>query len=327
MKIGTIGSGFIVHAFINGAINNGNTIEAIYSRTFEKGSALAGQYGVKKIYVDIQKMLNDPVIEFVYIASPNGLHYQQAKQALLAGKNVICEKAFTSTVSELEELIDIARKKHLFLFEAITNIHLPNFKTLQANLDQIGKIKLVQCNYSQYSSRYPALLNGENPNIFNPDFSGGALYDINIYNIHFVTRLFGKPNKVQYYPNMYENGIDTSGILVMVYDDFVCECVGAKDTNSTSFAIIQGEEGYFYIDGANGCRHVKCYIHDEEKVYNDQKDPNNLYYENTDFKEIFEAQDYDACYELLDHSLDVMHILCDARASANIVFKADKEKL
>ena len=82
-------------------------------------------------------------------------------------------------------------------------------------MSSLGKIKLVQCNYSQYSSRYDKFLAGEIPNVFNPVFSGGALQDINIYNLHFVTGLFGKAKEVKYIANSAENGIDTSGIATI----------------------------------------------------------------------------------------------------------------
>ena len=67
--------------------------------------------------------------------------------------------------------------------------------------------------------------------------------DLNVYNIHFVIGLFGMPKKVQYYPNLAENGVDTSGILMMEYPTVQAVCTAAKDSTSDPFVIIQGEEG------------------------------------------------------------------------------------
>ena len=78
---------------------------------------------------------------------------------------------------------------------------------------------------------------------FDKACGGGALMDLNVYNIHFVVGLFSMPKKVQYYPNLAENGVDTSGILVMEYPDFQAVCTAAKDSSSDPFVIIQGEEG------------------------------------------------------------------------------------
>lgn len=326
MKIGTIGTGFIVKAFIDAAIKNNITIEAVYSRKQETAKEFADEFGIEKTYTSLDEMFNDEEIDFIYVASPNSLHYSQSLKALLAGKNVICEKPFTTTAEQLQHLIDVANENNLFLFEAITNIHLPNFDVVKTHLNNLGNIKIVQCNYSQYSSRYDALRAGQTPNVFNPEFSGGAIMDINIYNIHFVMRLFGEPNAAKYYCNKHQNGIDTSGILMMQYDNFVVECVGAKDTKSTNMAQIQGEEGYIYIpQGANGISEVQVYLNDENKVINHQEQDNRMYYELNDFKEIYETKDYAKCNELLQHSLKVIKLVENVRLDANILFKDDNK--
>ena len=72
-------------------------------------------------------------------------------------------------------LRDLAQQKGLFLVEAITVPHLPNFRMLPDHLHEIGPLKLVQLNFSQYSSKHKAFLEGKNPNVFNPAFAGGAL--------------------------------------------------------------------------------------------------------------------------------------------------------
>ena len=326
MKVAAIGTGKIVETFIN-SINENDGIEcvAIYSRKEDSARYLVDKFNIKKIYTDFDLMLSDENINFIYIALPNSLHFEYALKSLNHGKNVICEKPFTSTVDEIKELIKVAKEKKLFLFEAITNIHLPNLKLIKNEIKRIGSIKFVQCNYSQYSSRYNKLLNGEIPNVFNPKFSGGALADINIYNLHFVMRLFGKPNKVNYFANKHENGIDTSGILILQYKDFICECIGAKDSNSVNFAQIQGEKGFIYVkDGTNGCRAFTTNIQDIEKTY-DEQEKNTWYYEINNFANIYKNKDYKSCYELLDYCKSVIEVFVEARKDANIIFESDKK--
>ena len=82
--------------------------EAVCSRQQATGEALAQQFGIPKVYTDYDAMLADPDIELVYIATPNSLHYAQTRAALLAGKNVLCEKPFVPTVAEADELIALA---------------------------------------------------------------------------------------------------------------------------------------------------------------------------------------------------------------------------
>lgn len=327
MNIATIGTGSIVDAILS-AINELEdvTCTAMYSRKRETAQELAGKYGIGTIYTDLESLFSDTNVDLVYIASPNSMHYEQAYQALQHGKHVVCEKPFTSTLQEAETLIALAQEKNLLLFEAISNIHLPNIKVIQEQLPKLGPIKLIQSNYSQYSRKYNDLLAGETPNVFNPQFSGGALMDINIYNLHLVMNLFGSPNTVSYTANQHANGIDTSGVVVLQYPEFIAECVGAKDTNSMNFVLIQGEKGYLQVvGGANGCREIKLQIGNEPaEAYNAQTKSNWLYYEWEAFRDIHANGDHKRCYELLEHSQSVMSVLMSARKDAGIVFAADQ---
>lgn len=325
MKIVTIGTGFIVDSFLS-AVEKIDDVQcvAMYSRKRETAKPLAEKYHINTIYTDLKEMLKDPAIEFIYVASPNSLHYEHTRLALEHDKHVICEKPFTSTVEEMEKLMALAKEKQLMLFEAITTIHMPNYQLIRENIHKLGPIKLIQCNYSQYSSRYNALLAGETPNVFNPKFSGGALVDINIYNLHFVMNLFGTPDSIRYTANKHPNGIDTSGVLVLKYPDFIAECVGAKDTQSFNFAIIQGEKGYIHVkNGANPCESIILHTEDTEVTLNNQTTTNRLYYELLAFNEMFKNRDFNRCYELLDYSHSVIRMLVEARKDAGIVFEAD----
>ena len=325
MKIATIGTGYIVDTFLESLQTiPGVECIALFSRKAETAAALAQKYQIELVYTDMDAMLANSEIDFVYVASPNSLHYEQALKALQCGKNVICEKPFTSTTKETEHLISTARDRRLMLFEAITTIHLPNFHFLKENLSRLGKIRIIQCNYSQYSSRYNKLLAGETPNIFNPQFSGGALLDINIYNLHFVMNLFGIPQHVQYHANKHPNGIDTSGILILEYPEFIAECVGCKDTGGLNFALIQGEKGYLQVEnGVNSCRKVIFHLTDEEIRFDEQPNNNLLYYEMKRFSEIDAQKDFAACYALLEHTSAVMSVSERARKDAGILFPAD----
>lgn len=116
---------------------------------------------------DYDSILSNPEIDTVYVALPNHLHYHYAKQALEAGKHVICEKPFTLRERELMSCRQWL-KKNLFLLEAITNQYLPNFQVIKDQLANLGDIKIVSCNYSQYSSRYDTFKRGDILPAFDP---------------------------------------------------------------------------------------------------------------------------------------------------------------
>ena len=325
IRLGTIGSGMIVHSILNNVkVTDGIRLEAVYSRSTEKGNALAAQYGAGKVYTDMDAFLADEEINFVYIATPNLLHYAQAKKALLAGKNVILEKPFTTRAEQAKELVEIAKTRHLFLVDAVPPAFLPNLEILREQLAKIGRIRLVMSNYSHYSSRYDQVLAGEKPNIFNPEYAGGCLMDINFYNVYLNIALFGKPEQAVYYPNIYPGLSDTSGSMVLRYNGFVSQNAGAKDTWGVNFFQIEGEKGYIYIpNGANGIQSVRVVTKTSDETYNVQDNPDRWFYEVQNVTKLVLADDYDAIYRRLDTMILVSETLEASRKAAGIFFPGD----
>ena len=326
VRLGTIGSGVIVHSILDNVVRTeGIRLEAVYSRSQEKGGALANEYGCKKVYTDMDAFLSDEQVNTVYIATPNLLHYEQTKRALLAGKHVICEKPFVTKQSQAEELAVLAKEKNLFLVEAAPTTFLPNFQILRRELPKIGRVRLVMSNYSQYSSRYDAVLRGEKPNIFNPQYAGGCLMDINFYNVLLNVALFGKPEEAVYYPNTYSGLADTSGVMLMRYDGFVSQNAGAKDTWGVNFFQIEGEAGYIYIEnGSNGLAKIRVVTKDSDETFNDQPDPDRWHYEVQELTQLMRSDDYDAIYSRLDITLGTVAVTEAARKAAGILFPGDE---
>lgn len=326
IKLGTIGSGFIVHSILDGVkVTDGICLEAVYSRTEEKGGELAEKYGAKKVYTDMEALLTDGDVNFIYVASPNNMHYEQAKAALLHGKNVICEKPMCPRRKQVEELIALAEEKQLLLVDATPTAFLPNLSIIREKLPEIGRIRLVMSSYSQYSSRYDQLLAGTVTNVFSPDFAGGCLQDINYYNLYLNVALFGKPEKAVYYPNLCHTGVDTSGIAILQYPDFVSECTGAKDTWGENSVQIQGEKGYLYIEGGpNGLDQVHLVTREKKSSYNLQDNPDRWFYEVQNMTKLLLDGDYGTIRKRLDITADVIGLLEDMRREAGILFPGEQ---
>lgn len=340
MKIGTIGSGMIVDRFIQAIeMTDGVELIAVYSRGEEKAKAFAQKHNAKKYYVDMDEMLADEEIDTIYVASPNSLHYPQTLKALQAGKHVINEKPFTSTLEECDMLIRTAKENNVFLFEAITTLHLPNYRIIKENLKNIGDIRLVTCNFSQFSSRYGKYKNHEQSNAFDPAFSGGAIMDINVYNIHFTVGLFGKPNSYEYHPNIGYNGVDTSGVMIMKYDNFIATLIGAKDSSSEYLCFVQGDQASIKMSGGSTgvCKNVEIIPlkGDQIGVTNPVDSSNNIgidqkmhmTYEVEVFRDIVNNNNMDKYNALLQHTRDVMEIISTSRIKAGVHFKADKKSV
>ena len=321
IKVATIGSGIIVDRMIQAIQSTKDMhLQAVYSRTLQKAKEFANKHQVETYYDDIDAMLADPQVNTVYVASPNSLHYEQSKKALLAGKHVICEKPFCSTLQQAEELFEIAQKQGVFIFEAITNIHTPNFKIIKESLSRCGDVKLVQCNFSQFSSKYIAYKNHEQRNVFDLDFDGGAITDINVYNLHFVTGLFGKPQSCTYVANIGYNGIDTSGVVLLKYPGMLAICTGAKDCSSPNCAYIQGDAGTIRMDRASigVCSHVDfippkgdgigkkdTMVFEELGIEQDF----HMNYECEDFVNVIQYKDYETYEQWKQQTLMVVELL------------------
>ncbi|HWS30360.1 MAG TPA: Gfo/Idh/MocA family oxidoreductase [Clostridia bacterium] len=326
MRIGTIGTNFVVRAFIDAARKAGAEIAAVYSRHEETARAFADENGVKRICCDREAFLEDDALDAIYVASPNSLHFAWAYGALKSGRHVICEKPFVPTVRELDELDALARQKALFLFEAMTVPHLPNLALIKEHLPEIGAPRLAQLNFSQYSSRYDAFLRGEAPNAFSPEFSGGALMDLGCYNLRFLLELFGEPEEVRYFPNRAGNGIDTSGVLVACYPGLVCTAVSCKDSKSRNLIQIQGEKGYIVIPSVASTlsEGFTVITEDGERQYQVQGEQNVLYYEMKAFIKAFRERDFTLRDTLLERSRTETRLIEEARRQAGIAFRADE---
>lgn len=323
MKICIVGTGKIANEVIGALRNEAQEIEitGIYAHSNKtKADELAVKYYIPKVYTDYSQLLRDDDADFLYLGIVNTAHYDYARQALLAGRNVIVEKPFTTTFKEAEELVQLARSKNLWLFEAVTTLHFPNFSLVKKLLSKIEPVRIVQCNYSQYSSRYNRYLKGDVAPAFNPQLGGGALNDLNIYNINAVVGLFGSPESVRYYANLGFNGVDTSGILVMRYDGSTVVCTAAKDSSSQSSIVIQGEKGTIMIPSApNEFSRVVLIKNHSSDVWNNNKYDSRLIHEFKDFNLIWQANDYSTMNHYLDTSLQVMKVLEDSRKQQSIL--------
>ena len=325
MRLSIVGTGQIVQTLLPHLGEWGWEPAAICAteRSAEKARELAGQCGCPAVYTDYPAMLAEAEADAVYLGVPNHLHASMARQALAAGRHVIVEKPLTSNLREAEALAETAKRNQLFLFEAVTTVYQPDFAALKALLPRIGTVKLVSCNYSQYSSRYDAFRRGEVLPVFDPQKSGGALMDLNLYNLHWLVGLFGAPEQVQYCANV-ERGIDTSGVLYLRYPGFQAVSIAAKDCAAPSRYLIQGTEGYLeQCTPANQCGEVTLHrLHGGEETYHTPT-RHRMEMEFRAFADQMRSGDLEACYAMLDHSLEVSRIQTKARLSAGIRFPAD----
>lgn len=328
MKLAIAGGGLIVRTAAPYFQSWGWEVDGICvtEKGAQRAAELAKQWGSPTVYTDYEQMLTQTQAKVVYVAVPNHLHFSFSKKALERGFHVILEKPVTSNLREAEALAQLAREKGCFLFEAITTIHLPSYELIRQNLHRIGQVKLISCNFSQYSSRYDAFQQGIIAPVFDPKKSGGCLMDLNVYNIHWVMNLFGAPGEVSCRANL-DRGVDTSGVLTLRYPGFQAVCAAAKDCGGPCRYIIQGTKGYLLQDApANTGGEILLHLNDGTEERLNAPVAHRMEPEFRFFREAIASGDPGRCRELLIYSLEVARVLQEARDSAGIVFPADKNQ-
>ena len=249
MKYATIGTSWITQSYIDAAKLTGLwELDAVYSRNKETAVDFAHKNNVKKYYTNLSELAKDNELQAVYIASPNAFHYEQSKIMLLGGKHVICEKPATITTEEYKELKALAESNGLIYTEAIMSMHVPALTTLKDALKSIGRISSAHFDFCQLSSKYPGLLNGSVPNIFNPDLCTGALMDLGVYNLYIITELFGTPSSVISDSSFLHTNADHTTSAILKYKDFQLTLTCSKIGQGFSQSEIIGDQGTIGID-------------------------------------------------------------------------------
>ena len=321
MKIGIVGTGMIVHEILP-VLYKMPEIELHLicgtKRSEEILRQLAQEYNINAAFTDFDDMLSSgesKELDALYIAVPNDLHYELAKKALESGKNVILEKPFVLEYKKALELKELAEKKGVMLLEAISNQYLDAYKKIKEALSMLGEITYAEANFSQYSSRYDRFMAGEYFKVFDKAAGGGALTDINIYNIHIMAGLFGMPKAVNYCPRNIKD-VDVSGLLLLKYDNFIASCIGAKDSQGSSGILIQGTKGYMETKAAtnvlNAAINIVLRDGSKKELIPEATDDHRMMAEFKEFARIVENKDLKEAQSRLNESLIAVKILEEA---------------
>ncbi len=182
-------SGKVFHApFIHA--NKGFDLYAVWERSQKKAASV---YPGIRSYSSLELMLADDAIDLVVVNTPNYTHHEFAKKALLAGKHVLVEKSFTVTVSEAEELLQIARQKSLVLSVFQNRRFDSDFKTVRKIVTEgsLGKIVEAEIHFDRFNLNLSPKQHKETTNA-----GAGLLHDLGPHIIDQALCLFGMPNSL-----------------------------------------------------------------------------------------------------------------------------------
>ena len=238
-------------------------------------------------------------------------------------------------MEELEELFRIAEEEGVVVIEAFRHIQEANFKLLRKVLREekrLGRIYGASLSYASYSSRYTNVLQGEVPNIFSLEFSGGSLVDVGVYPVCFAVALFGKPESQVYVPFICETGVDGGGVVILRYEGFGVQINNSKGYSSSAPCEVYGENGTITINSTTDISTLKHWnprTKETDELAGEYKVPEkpnvNMEEEAKEFARIIEEKDVDAAKELEEISRIVIGITTDLRRRNGIVYPADKQ--
>ncbi|KAJ4305783.1 hypothetical protein N0V90_001315 [Kalmusia sp. IMI 367209] len=329
LNFGIIGTNWITHSYIECSHATGQwNLSAVYSRKEDSAKEFAAKYTDRKVtlYTDLDTFFADPNLHAVYIASPNILHFNQAKAALEAGKHVILEKPSCSNTPELESLFKLSKEKGLFLIEAWRHIQESNFKVLKSSIPKVGRVLGASITFCQFSSRYDAVLQGSVPNIFNLEMGGGALADMGCYTVAAAVWLFGAPKDAVYHPVLISTGADGGGMLTLTYEGFTVFLHSSKMYTSDAPSEIYGEKATLVVPSITDIEKVtlsnpRTKSREELGV---RKEDLNLKEEAAEFARIINEKDWKAAGELEAHSRAVLKVTEKVRRDNGLLFPGEK---
>ncbi len=336
VRFGVVGTNFITDWVIAGARQDERfELAAVCSRKQETADAFAAKHQIPHTFTSLEEMAKSPLVDAVYIASPNFLHAEQSILCMKHGKHVLCEKPFASNAREAGEMIAASRAYNVTLMEAMKPTLTPNFLSVRENLGRLGTVRRYFSSYCQYSSRYDKFKEGIVLNAFKPELSNGAMMDIGIYTVYPMVVLFGRPDKIDASGIVLSSGADGQGAVNFEYDGMNATVLYSKIANSSLPTEIQGEDGNMTLDRINIISKVtytprlaaasgKGPVAEPQDI-SAVTDRDEYYYEVAEFIDLVLSGRRESAINSHEHSLITLEIIDEVRRQLGIVYPADQE--
>lgn len=186
---------------------------AVGSRSAERATAFATEFGLAHAHGSYRELLDDPEVDAIYVGTPNAQHYALALAAIRANKAVLVEKSMTCQVQHTRELARAAREEGVFAMEAMWTRFLPAIRTAHEAVatGRIGDITCVQGDLFAYRA-FDAT-----DRLFAPGLGGGAMLDLGVYALHFAQDFLGDPIAVDCTGRLTESRVDAGSSMQLRY--------------------------------------------------------------------------------------------------------------
>lgn len=249
LRWGILAPGWIAGQMAAALQRSSQKVVAVGSRSAERARRFADTYGIEHAYGSYDALVSDPDVDVVYVASPHSEHRAQALLAIEAGKHVLVEKAFARNAAEAREVIAAARAAKVVCMEAMWPRYAPRFDIVRQVLADgaLGEIVSVYADHSQL------LTEADAPRLHDPDLAGGAMLDLGVYPVSFVSFVLGTPTEIKALGTLTGRGVDRTVAAVSTgFPDHLGAVATITTTlaaGSTISAAISGEAGRIELDG------------------------------------------------------------------------------
>ncbi len=291
---GIIGAGNIAARFVESLTHVDNArLYGVACRTMEKADAFREKFPCEKAFDDYQALLDEPMIDAVYIALPHLYHYEWIIKALTAKKAVLCEKPATMSAAQMQAVKAKAQSENVFFMEAMKPRFTPAYRKLKSLIAQgaIGTIK-------QVSTTFRRDLPQEHASYHYLPEQGGALLDMGIYNLAFIQD-FAPSDQLSAEvldSTILENGVDTYVHARFYTDQFEAFIETGFDTTKDTIAEIVGTTGTIVVPNFHRPESFTLTKDDQETVY-------DVGYDVDDFHSEIEAVTKALSEGRIEHSL------------------------
>lgn len=239
VRIGVVGSGRIARRFIPEAgVVDGAEVNAVYNPNKVEADAFSSQYGVSS-FSKYNSFLN--VVDAVYIASPHPSHYQYAKEALAAGKHVLCEVPMVLKEQEAQELYELAEKQNKVLLEANKTAFCPAFGHVITLVKSgvIGEVVDVRASLSKMVPPPTRELDASQ--------GGGAMNEHASLTLLPIVKLLGMDYSDVRFHSKKENDVDVYTKVVVNYPHATSSVTLGVGVKTEGDLVISGTKGYMYV--------------------------------------------------------------------------------
>ncbi len=241
VKVGIVGAGRIAPRFVSEtSCVSGVEVSAVYDTDFGRAAAFVVEHDIPDVYRDYDKMLGE--VDAVYIATPHLTHYTLIRQALEAGRHVLCETPMVLNGDEARELFALAEEKGVILMEANKTAHCPAFNHLMVMIKSgvIGDVVDVEASLSK-------VWGDKTLREFDPKQAGGSLFELGSYPLLPIIKLMGTQYDNLNIYSRIENGVDVYTKGVFRFKNAVCSFKVGLGVKTEGNLVISGTKGYAYV--------------------------------------------------------------------------------